>query len=172
MILTHQELATLNGQARELLARVGALGQGVSSLQTRLVLDEQNIRDLNGKLDGALVQLIHRQADLERLVQRGDPRVLELLSSLRGEVQNLGTALGEQQTAVSSLSQRYPLQPVPGVVPQVINLAEEVRSKWTPARILGDLANVVSIGVSAGKKIGPVTLNIFGILAALADLLL
>jgi septal ring factor EnvC (AmiA/AmiB activator) len=170
LILTQAELAKLNNQARELLTGVGALGRGMSVLEGRVVLDEGHLAQLGRKLDDVLARLGRRQTQLEHLIEQRDVRVLALLNALRTEVKNVSGTLGEQRAALDSLVQRYPafmaadFQPRAAVARDVIRMADDTRSPWTPARILGYLATAVSIG----KKYGPVTLNIFGLLAELA----
>jgi chromosome segregation ATPase len=172
LILTQDQLTELNSEARMLLEKVGGLGQGISSLESRMILDEGRLKDLDVKVDNMLAQFSQRQAQLERLIERGDPRVTALLNSLRDEMRKLGGAVSQQDATISSLVQQYPAllaagiqQPRPVVI-DVVKLSQETRSEGTLSRMLGYLATAVSVG----KTFGRFQVNILGILWALAEL--
>jgi hypothetical protein len=173
LLATQDEVRNLNAATRDLLTNVGILQRDASSLQERVILDERHLTALDSRLDDVFAELAQRQAELEQRIERGDPHVLALLAGLRTEVRNLNGVVGSQREALASLVQRYPAvlseghQPAPVVTQQLHGLVQEIRSQGTVSQVLGYVANAVSIG----KSFGRFSLNVVGILAALAGLL-
>jgi len=173
LLATEDQVRNLNDATRDLLTDVGILQQSASSLQERVILDEQHLAALGSRLDDVFAKLAQRQTELEQRIQEGDPRVLALLAGLRTEVRNLSGVVGNQGAALASLAQRYPAvlleqnQPAPVVAQQLNGLVQEIRSHGKASQVLGYVANAVSIGASFGRF----SFNVVGLLAMLAGLL-
>lgn len=164
LVLNQDQLNKLNSEARRLFQAVGATEQRMSSFESRIILDEEQLRALDVRTQRSLGRLSDRLSELTQLIAQKDSRTVALVNSLRDELRNNALARQGSPLYTSQVLENWQVRPANLVAQDIVSLSNQSKST-KPSTFLRSLGNYVSVGPS----IGILHINLVAVLAKLAE---